>query len=465
MGWPTNLRINAWTGEQSLASPIDGSTALSWALKETLPKEWDKTLAPPKRVDRKKWANPRVGWGLILPYRPDLSESALAEADDAPEAIRRLRVARGNAPVFRYRPDSVYNLSHLLTYRSGVAEYLPLHSSPLGIKKGQIPYYLLIYAKPDEVPWRFQYKLNARHAVGRLELPDDGLNNYVDALLNNWDGAAVAVDRPVIWAVVHGPNDMTKLMRDSIAKKIYDTFHKDKQMRGKIKFLDGLTVAATGQSLINTLSKIKPGLVITTSHGQTGPLADLGALESKLGLPVDHYYQPLSVKRLLSKWKPHGAIWYAHACCSAGSDDSTYFNGLFPSGSPMDKFLKGIAKLGSKIAPLPKLLLGAKKPLRAFIGHVEPTFDWTLCQPGTDTYFTDPIRQAMYTGLYQPEPVGLALRPYYDQLSGVYIDYDQAQDIFDGENTKETLLFCRLVARDIQSMVVLGDPTATLPSI
>jgi len=167
----------------------------------------------------------------------------------------------------------------------------------------------------------------------------------------------------------------------------------------------------------------------------------------------------------LTKWEPHGAIWYAHACCSAGSNQSTYYDGLFPADSPIDKFLKDIAKLGSKIAPLPKQLLGAKKPLRAFIGHVEPTFDWTLCQPGTDTYFTEPVRQAIYNGLFQPDPVGLAFRDYYAQLGSVYIDYDQAHEKFDGDNTKEALLFCRLVARDIQSMVVLGDPTATLPTL
>src|SRR5207302_1988162 len=126
-------------------------------------------------------------------------------------------------------------------------------------------------------------------------------------------------------------------------------------------------------------------LIVTTSHGQTGPLADAVAMKSKLGLPVDQDFQPLDPDQLLATWEPDGAIWYAHACCSAGSNaislygcQDTGINNipicLVEAGSPVDRVLKGVAGLGSLVAPLPRALLGAKKPLRAFIGHVEPTF-------------------------------------------------------------------------------------------
>lgn len=465
MNWLDDFMIDAWTGEEPSVAHMDSAQTLSWALKENLPKEWDPTLAPLKRADPKQWSHPQVGWGLILPYRQGLSETALAEAADAPEAIRRLRAARGDAPVFRYRPDTFHNFSHLITYRSGAAENLPLHSTPSGMMQGEIPYYLLIYATPEEIPWRFQYNLNSNHAVGRLDLQGDGLNNYIDALLNDWQDASISVERPVVWAVDHGPNDITRLMRDSIAAKIYDAFLVDNDIGNKASFIDGLVTPATGQNLINALSQNHPGLVVTTSHGQTGPLTDLREMERNLGLPIDQNHQLLPLDQLLARWEPDGAIWYSHACCSAGSDRITYYDGLFPASSPIDRILKGISQLGSKIAPLPKLLLGAKKPLRAFIGHVEPTFNWTLRQPGTQTYLTAPIRNAFFNGLYQPDPVGLALRHCYDRLGSFYIHYEQALEIFDGNNTKDSLLFYRLAARDIQSMVILGDPTVTLPSL
>jgi hypothetical protein len=61
---------------------------------------------------------------------------------------------------------------------------------------------------------------------------------------------------------------------------------------------------------------------------------------------------------------PDGAIWFAQACCSAGSDSPTNYAGLFESGTLLDQTLTGIAKVGADIAPLPRALLDAAQLLR-----------------------------------------------------------------------------------------------------
>lgn len=66
------------------------------------------------------------------------------------------------------------------------------------------------------------------------------------------------------------------------------------------------------------------------------------------------------------------APWYAHACCSAGSDDQTSYQGPVDAGSTVAQTLAAGAALGTRVAPLPRLLLGAEKPLRAFIGRTCP---------------------------------------------------------------------------------------------
>src|SRR5205085_3592607 len=138
----------------------------------------------------------------------------------------------------------------------------------------------------------------------------------------------------------------------------------------------------------------------TTSHGQTGPLGNLAVMNSKLGLPVDQAFQPLELDQLLRAWEPDGAIWYAHACCSAGSSNISIFKGLVETNSIIDHVLTGVTKLGALVAPLPKALLGAKKPLRAFIGHVEPTFDWTLRQANTGQHLTNSLLRVLYNNVY-----------------------------------------------------------------
>jgi hypothetical protein len=133
----------------------------------------------------------------------------------------------------------------------------------------------------------------------------------------------------------------------------------------------------------------------------------------------------------------------------------------------VDQVLKGVAQVGARVAPLPEALLGAAQPLRAFVGHVEPTFDWTLRQPQTGQFLTEPIQDALYSRLFQPQPLGLALRDMYDRLASIFAGYDvQLRQFNKGVAGSEArMLYHLLVARDVQSMVVLGDPTATLPSL
>jgi hypothetical protein len=257
-------------------------------------------------------------------------------------------------------------------------------------------------------------------------------------------------------------------MRNAIAATVYQAWSQDSTLHDKAVFFDGSTPGgqANAASLIAALSAKKPALVVTTSHGQTGPLGDPAALKQRLGLPVDQDNKTLEPEQLLAAWAPDGAIWYAHACCSAGSDATTIFDGLVDAGSPIDQVLKGVASLGAQVAPLPTALLGAKKPLRAFIGHVEPTFDWTLRQPSTGQFLTNNLKRVLYNKVYMAKPIGLAFREYYLPLGTLSIQYDRAfVDFKNGKETHEIMLFCQLASRDLQSMVILGDPTAVLPPL
>lgn len=467
--WPDNLSLNAHIGaprEAKVASTVVVSQAVeAWATRKLIPKSFAPTLAPPPPPNLKDWRHEEVGWGLVLPSRTGLSPAELASADDAPEPIRDLWAHRGNGPVFRYRADWPLSITHLTTYRSGVEEAVSLHSSNPGVGVGRLPFYLLIYGAPDVIPWALQFNLNAGRAVGRLDLEGEALQNYVTALKNDWADASSNVPHTLVWSSNNGQADITRLMRDSIGNQIQGQLANDSDIKDA-RFIDGFNGSSTCDELRDALAELKPGFILTTSHGQTGPLDDLPAMTRDLGLLVDQNYEFLQPEDLLAQWNPAGAIWFAQACCSAGSNDKTIFDGLVPQGSNVDLLLKAVASIGAKVAPLPRALLGAPKPLRAFVGHVEPTFDWTLRQPQTKGFLTDPVQAALYNRLFQPEPAGLAMRQCFDRLGSLYIAYDQAYQKFNqGADTKGILLFCQLAARDLQSMVILGDPTAMLPPL
>lgn len=461
--WPDTLSINAYLGEDKRAvSGLISDQAKSWTLRNA-PPTVRTFLKPPTPADPRNWRDSRIGWGLVLAESAGCSEADLASGADAPEPIQALLKVRGNAPVFRYRPDWQHRFRLLRNYATQMD--VAISGSPTGTAPGALPSYLLIYGTPEQVPWELQYILNARCAVGRLDLTGTALENYVQALMTDWQEAAARSDHTLVWAVNHGGSDITKLMRDVIAAKVHEKLASDTQIGSNAVFLDGAN-QATSAALVQALATSQPGLVVTTSHGQTFPLDNVDLLKEGLGLLVDQDYTSLSPSTLLTKWQPDGAIWYAHACCSAGSDSQTLFNGLVDEGSEIDRVLKGVARVGARVSPLPTALLGASKPLRAFVGHVEPTFDWTLREPNTNQELTDTIQKALYNELYRPAPLGFAFRERYGLLGSLYTSYESDRRSFnEGGNTRAAMLKDLLAARDVQSTVILGDPTAMLPSL
>ena len=67
---------------------------------------------------------------------------------------------------------------------------------------------------------------------------------------------------------------------------------------------------ATHARLREALAGARPSVIVTTSHGMTGPLGERTRMAAQLGLPVDHAFEPLPLEPLLAAWQPDGAIWY-----------------------------------------------------------------------------------------------------------------------------------------------------------
>lgn len=467
----TLVNLNAWTGDHAVAGAL-GTRWKRWALGET-GRGVRRLLRPQDEPDWKNWRDPRVGWGVVLPERGGFSAGDLAAGADAPAPIRKLIAERGQQvpwqiPVFRYRGSAPATERFGFLRNLAAGKDLDTAGSGFGTAPNELPKYLLLAGSPAEIPWQLQYLLSTQRGVGRLDLADEaGLGRYVDALLGDWAGAAADPKRAVVWAVEHDAADITALMRQVVAKKIRDRLAADNDIgQAGARFLDGRTDAAqaTRGALATALAADRPALVVTTSHGRTGPLADPAAMARNLGLPVDQDFKDLDADALLASWQPDGAIWYAHACCSAGASGLSNFADLFESGSSAEVLLASIAGLGDVTAPLPRRLLGADRPLRAFVGHVEPTFDWTLKNPENSQSLTDALQESIYPGLYLGKPVGLAFDSWQRQAAGFNSLAQRLRDLLNaGKEIGEESLFPRLAWRDVESTVILGDPTAALP--
>jgi hypothetical protein len=462
--WPETLKINAWTGEEVLEAELVIKPA-RWGAQGQL-QRFPQMLAAPAHKDFRDWSDEEVGWGVVLPENKTISEKDRALALDAPEPIRKLVEVRNQAPVFRYRAD-LNNRFLRRYYTNRSSQDIAIGTGDRGTAVGCLPHYLLIYGTPYDVPWDLQYILNTAGFVGRLDLENCELEHYIDALISNWADTKSQSDQPVVWAVDHGKDDISWLLRHAIAEPVIKKLVADPQIgQQALRLVD--QEATTGK-LLQALADKKPAFILTTSHGMTGPLDDKQLMARQLGLLVDRELSLLEPDKLLDQWQPDGAIWYAHACCSAGSDEKTRYKGLVSKGSTVEKTLESVAALGAHVAPLPKKLLGAEKPLRAFVGQVEPTFDWTVRQPETGQVLTTTLQEALYKHMYQakPETIGMAFEKYFKHVGQLFAQWENAtREIAKAIPGAEiAAVRLQLAALDRQSTVILGDPTACLPPL
>ena len=472
MKFPLEFQMNAYDPEtDSVAvSPVP-ETADLWALRN--PPRPLNFLVSPEPADATEWRHPEVGWGLIVPANPECKgEDAerLADYAEAGDPIVDLWEARGCGPVFRYDHAASDRL-YLIRRASNGGEVL-LKGGPVGTAKGALPRYMLIYGDPSRIPWDLQYELqeNTRCCVGRLPFEGKDAANYVRAACNEFRSCPADKSTALLWSPVWPQESafgITRMMRDLVTNPIYQSMTADKDLTPV--FIDGAgESAATAALLTLELVARHPALVITTSHGQTGPLSDLQLLGASLGIPVDQMRAALNPDELLQKWNPGGAIWYALACCSAGSDRDSNFQNLLKRGTTSEIMVKKVAELGSIVAPLPLRLLQAPQPLRAFVGHVEPTFDFSLVYPDKLIPTTTTLREALYNALFRkkPEPIGLAMRRWWDRIGEMLGVFDRSHREYERGNDVETtpeMVWARLAAQDLKTTVLLGDPAVSLP--
>jgi hypothetical protein len=391
---------------------------------------------------------------------PDNDQPAALKAAgaDAPQPVRELLRARPETVVLRWRAD-LNNRFVRRYFPDGTHQDPTIGLSSYGIAKGELPQYVVIIGGPDVIPWSAQYAFETRHSVGRLPLKDDALGNYIDAMLTGWPTANIDLRAPLMWTVSH-PGDITAQMRAVIANPLEKKLTDPKLTR----FSHLVDADATATALLSKLADSRPALLVTSSHGLAEGESDV--LRESLGLPVDIDHSPVDLDSLESVI-PGGAIWYAQACCSAGGDATSNYTGLLNPGTNAFATVQAVAALGATVAPAASRLLGRANPVRAVLGHVEPTFDWTLRVAETGQGLGRQIVSALSTNLFNGQPIGYAFCDYRAGVGELHTQWATLYDELSEGITEvsETLTRLRLSAIDRQSLVLLGDPTVTLPPL
>jgi len=326
----------------------------------------------------------QAGWAVVFAFARKGSEAethqaAIREALGPLLALRRSQAARRDAR--RYRecvgPDA---------YRPGETkqQFLArMGAGPGPVDPGKFPYYVLLVASPEEIPYRVQYQLDVQYAVGRIHF--DTVDEYAHYAANVVE--AEPRPRPItrtmaFWGVENPDDRATHASARHLIAPLADYLERDQADRWQVARFIG--EHATKARLATLLGADAPSLLVTASHGIGFPAgdprqrSDQGALlcqdwggPHSGSLTPDHYF---AGDDITADADLRGLVGFHFACFGAGTpryDDFTR-KGDGPA-------LVDIAP-HAFVARLPQRMLGRTRGALACIGHVDRAWGSSFLQ-------------------------------------------------------------------------------------
>jgi hypothetical protein len=317
-----------------------------------------------------------TGWAVLF------SPSAGPLIEEALEPLLKLRCCQANDLYRVFKGEYGF-----LAGDGDVYGWLNRHQvsldQPVNPRRG-IPYYLLIVAPPDEIPFNFQYALDIQWAVGRIWFPNvSEFRRYAESVVRYESASAVPTSRQVaVFAPEHEFDRATQLFAKHVAKPLVDPADPIGR-RAKFGIQKLLGSDATRENLhgvwSGTIENGSPAMVFTGSHGMAFPSGDAGQelLQGAIlcqdwegfgKIRREHYY---AAADLPAAAKVHGLVHFFFACYGAG----------WPHLDNFSRMGKPAAVIAPKpmLARLPQALLSHPEGgSLAVVGHVDRAWAYSF---------------------------------------------------------------------------------------
>lgn len=427
-------------------------------LKERYRSEGNTHLGVTEGVDPKELS--QAGWGVIFAHDDGDKVDAWKEAL---QPLLNLRREQAGDLYKEYVGQDAYRP------RESKTKFLARHRMGPGPANPEVvPYYLLIVASPESIPYRFQYQLDVQYAVGRIYFETlEEYTNYANSVVRAEHGDFKRSPKATFFGVCNRADQATKLSASELVQPLADWVMEDKPnwaVEAQIK--EEATKANLSQLLHNTDG---PALLFTASHGLGFPkddprqLSHQGALLcqdwpgslqwGRKPIPEEHYF---SGDDISSDANLGGMINFHFACYGAGTPQKDDF---------AHKAFQERLDIASHafIARLPQRLLGHPKGgTLAVIGHVERAWGYSFLwgQAGAQLE----VFKSTLKRLTEGHPVGSAVEFFnqrYSELSTTLTD--ELEEIKYGmEPNDQELAGMWIANNDARSYVVIGDPAVRL---
>lgn len=335
-----------------------------------------------------------------------------------------------------------------------------------------VPYYVLIVASPQDIPFEFQYHLDLYWAVGRIWFPTAAeYRRYAESVVEyeTLTGALPASRQFSLFAPRNGVDKAMGVFQQTAAvamttqRKHLPPFGVDK----KFRLHAVLESAATTESLDNIWSGKTPGgrpsLVFTGSHGMVFEAgdsrqpADQGAIvcEEWAGQEAPkrtHYY---AGRHLPAEANFQGMIHFLFNCYGAG----------WPRSDGYARTLKRPAKISEEtmLARFPQQLLAHKNGgALAVLGHIDRAWAASYNSPKTGPQVEG--FRTFVNRLMDGHRIGHATDRLNQRWASLSIELSEMlQRKQNGIPVKLDDLKARWIIRDnARNYIVFGDPAVRL---
>ncbi|HVK11475.1 MAG TPA: hypothetical protein VM597_22080 [Gemmataceae bacterium] len=409
-----------------------------------------------------------AGWGLITPAKadPKLIDGIL----DALKPLRDLRKEQAG-PLYKefVGPGAGYRLGEskaAFLARPKLSDADRAGAGP--VDPNRVPYYLLIIADPESIPFEFQYQLDVQYAVGRICFRT--LNEYASyaaTVVAAETGKGVARRRKAVFFNVANPDDRaTALSSRYLIPPLAAKMAEADAGNAPRPAWEAETVApkdATKKRLGQLLGGAEtPAFLFTASHGMGFPEGDVNQLPFQGALLCQDWPGPYGGAGPISRDHYFGAEDVLDAASPAGM--IAFFFACYGGGTPKyDDFAKQAFGARTAIAPraftaaLPMRLLGHPKGgALAVVGHIERAWGYSIRDNGVDQI--EAFRSALHQ-LKRGYPVGAAL----EDMNGKYAELaaELSQELGEAEYKPvppERLAGLWTANNDARGYAVFGDP-------
>jgi hypothetical protein len=413
-----------------------------------------------------------AGWAAVFPAVPPGSDAARRQTEIRAALAPLLDHRRAQATRFKEHLYQEYLGERGYQRGESKQQYLArLGAGPGPVNPDKVPYYLLLVASPEEIPYRIQYQIDVQYAVGRIAFDViEDYERYARSVVEAETGVILRSPRAMFFGVAHPGDRATALSRAHLAEPL--AHHADR-FAGRGWVVDRCFSEQATHARLSDVFRRAPAVLFTASHG--------------MGFASGHELQrPYQGALLCQDWDGPGcgAPRREHYFAGEDLDPRADLRGMiaihfacFGMGTPRyDEFAGRTSGAAQAMAPhafvarLPQRMLAhSGGGALAAIGHIDrawsSSFLWIDVHGERQSQKHLEVFEGALTSILQGKRAGYAMEYFnlrYAELAADLSSRIEEIQIYGEEPAERELAQMWIFCNDARNHTIVGDPAVHL---